>query len=115
MKKRPSVANSSPDTTPRRRRRLAESILVFAGCVLLIDGGFGEKGAVTIMKAREEYRQLERTLAAARAEGARLREEVRWLHEPAAIEDLARRELGLIKRGEKLFTIKDLTQAEAQH
>jgi len=29
-------------------------------------------------------------------------------HDPAAIEDAARRDLGLIKPGEKVFMIKDL-------
>ena len=48
-------------------------------------------------------------IASQKAENARLREEVRRLTEdPAAIEEVARRELGLIRPGEKLFIIKDV-------
>ena len=40
---------------------------------------------------------------------AKLRETARRLREdPAAIEEIARRELGLIKRGERVFIVKDL-------
>jgi cell division protein FtsB len=39
----------------------------------------------------------------------RLREEARRLREdPTAVEEIARRELGLIKPGERLFIVKDL-------
>ena len=42
-------------------------------------------------------------------ENARLREEARRLREdPSAIEEIARRELGLIVPGEKLFILKDV-------
>lgn len=62
-----------------------------------------------MMKARQQYRALEQSLANARAENSRLREDARRLREdPAAIEDIARRELGLIKPGEKLFIVKDI-------
>ncbi|MGE3405088.1 MAG: septum formation initiator family protein [Vicinamibacterales bacterium] len=38
-----------------------------------------------------------------------MREEARRLREdPSAIEDIARRELGLIRPGEKLFILKDI-------
>jgi cell division protein FtsB len=50
-----------------------------------------------------------------RAENARLREEAQRLQEDAsAIEDLARRELGLIKPGEKLFILKDVPQTDTR-
>ena len=50
-----------------------------------------------------------------RAENARLREEVRRLEEdPAAIEEIARRDLGLIRPGEKLFIVKDLPAPPAR-
>lgn len=97
-------------STPRRRgRRLLQYLLVFVSCVLVVDALVGEKGLIAMMKAREEYRVLEASLEAARAENARLREEARRLREdPAAIEEIARRELGLMKPGEKLFIIRDV-------
>ena len=98
-----------PGPAPARRRRLVQLTLVFGGCVLLLDAFVGEKGLVDMIRARQEHQTLERALATARRENDRLREEIRRLEEdPAAIEDLARRELGLIKPGEKLFTIRDI-------
>jgi cell division protein FtsB len=93
----------------RRGRRIVEYLLVFAGCVFLIDALVGTKGLLEMTKKRQEYRTLEQTLSRARLENARLREEARRLREdPAAVEDLARRELGLIRPGEKLFIVKDV-------
>jgi cell division protein FtsB len=97
-------------TTPRRRRRRAiQYVLVLIGCVIIVDALVGEKGLLAMKKARQQYHALEGSLDGARAENARLREEARRLREdPSAIEDLARRELGLIKPGEKLFILKDV-------
>jgi len=61
--------------------------------------------------ARREYSALERSLDRARVENAELREMARRLREdPAAIEEQARRELGLIKPGELLFIVKDISK-----
>ena len=77
--------------------------------MLVIDAVVGEKGLLAMIKARQQYRVLEQSLARARAENARLREDARRLREdPPAIEEIARRELGLIKPGEKLFIVKDV-------
>ena len=91
---------------------MVQYVLVFIGCVLVIDSLVGDKGLLAMMQAREEYRLLEQSLATARAENARLRDEARRLREdPDAIEDIARRELGMIKPGERLFIIKDIGPA----
>ena len=56
-----------------------------------------------------KYEQLSSAVARQRTENARLREEARRLRDdPTAIEELARRELGLIRPGEKVFIVKDL-------
>ena len=106
----PADDRSPAASTPRRRgRRALQYLLVAVSCVLVVDALVGEKGLIAMMKARQEYRALETSLAEARAENARLREEARRLREdPAAIEDIARRELGLMKPGEKLFIIRDV-------
>jgi cell division protein FtsB len=105
----------APDTTttsslPRRRRGRAVRYLVVAvGCVLIIDALVGDRGFLAMLKARQQYRTLDAGLARARAENAQLREQARELREnPQAIEEIARRELGLIRPGEKLFIIKDV-------
>ena len=108
MKKTLSLPESGGVQPRRRRRRAVQYALVFAGCIVIIQGLVGEKGLLTMLKARQQYRALETSLYASRTENARLREEARRLKEdPSAIEDLARRELGLIKPGEKLFIIRD--------
>jgi cell division protein FtsB len=105
---------SSPDKR-RRGRRAVQYLLVFVGCVLFLDALVGEKGLLETLKKRQEYRALEQSLVDVRAENARLREETRRLQEDAgAIEDLARRELGLIKPGEKLFILKDVPQTDTR-
>jgi cell division protein FtsB len=90
-------------------------VFLLAGVVLVIDALVGDKGLLAMIQARQEYRTLERSLTDVRAENARLREQARRLREdPAAVEDLARRELGLMKPGEKLFIIKDVGPKDPQ-
>ena len=105
-KSRPATETT---TTPRRRRRAVQYLLVFVGCVLVVDALVGEKGLLAMRKARQEYRSLAQSLTQARSENAQLREEARRLREdPGAIEELARRELGLLRPGEKLFIVRDV-------
>jgi cell division protein FtsB len=101
---------------PRRRgRRILQYAFLLAACVLVIDALVGDKGLLAMIQARQQYRTLERSLAEVRSENARLRDEARRLREdPSAVEDLARRELGLIKPGEKLFIIRDVAPKEPQ-
>lgn len=85
---------------------------MFIGCLVIVQGLVGDKGLLTMLKARQQYRALEASTEAIKAANARSREDIRRLkEEPSAIEELARRELGLIKPGEKLFIIKDVTPA----
>ena len=107
--KTPSAASRSNATAARRRRRRAiEYALLFIGCVLFVDALVGEKGLLETVKKRREFQVLEESIRRARAENALLREQAERLkNDPAAIEDLARRELGLIRPGEHLFILKD--------
>ena len=99
----------------RRRRRMVQYVLVFVGCVVLVDALVGDKGVLQMMKKEQEYRALERRLAAAQAKNAHLSAEARRINsDPAAIEEIARRELGLIKKGEKVFIIRDAGPAGAR-
>ena len=96
-------------TPPPRRRRTLEYVGLAIASVLMIDALVGDKGVLAMMQAREQYRELEVSLSDARSENVRLREEARRLREdPTAVEEIARRELGLIKPGERLFIVKDL-------
>ena len=79
---------------------------------MFIDALVGEKGLLETVKKRQEYHALEQSILRARAEKEELRQEARRLREdPTAIEEIARRELGLIKPGEHLFIVRDVPPA----
>jgi len=110
MKKPPESADQTSSLPRRRRGRIARVLVLVVGCVLIVDALVGDRGLLTMLKARDEYRALDQALARARTENARLRDEARRLREdPDTIEALARREIGLIRPGEKLFIVKDIT------
>lgn len=95
----------------RRGRRILAAFGFFVVCLLVVEALVGDQGLVATMRARRQYDQLSAELARLQAENGRLREEARRLREdPAAIEEIARRELGLMSPGEKLFIIKDITK-----
>jgi cell division protein FtsB len=114
--KRTTTNADQTSSLPRRRRgRVVRYLLVAVGCVLIVDALVGDRGFLAMLKARQQYRSLETSLARSRAENAQLREQARDLREdPRAIEDIARRELGLMRPGEKLFIIKDLKPADSR-
>jgi cell division protein FtsB len=105
-KKKPAPAR------PGRNTRLLQFLLLFAAAIIVIDGLVGDRGLLAMIQARREYDSAAAAVARQRAENARLREEARRLREdPAAIEEIARGELGLIKPGETLFIVKDVPPA----
>lgn len=112
-------------TTPKRpdrTRRIVQMLLLFIAAVIVVDALVGEQGLFAMLRARRQAEELAATIARKRAENARLREEARRLTDdssgrlvdPAAIEEVARRELGLIRPGEKVFIIKDLSPADTR-
>lgn len=98
--------------SPVRIRRIVHWLLLFVGSVIVVDGLVGDRGLLAMMRARHQYDELSATIARQRADNAHLRDEARRLTEdPAAIEEIARRELGLIRPGERVFIIKDVPPA----
>ena len=94
---------------PGRSRQIAHWLLLFVAAVIVVDSLVGEQGLLAMLRARKQYEELAATIARQRAENARLRDEARRLtDDPAAIEEIARRELGLIRPGEKVFIVKDV-------
>jgi cell division protein FtsB len=115
VKKAPSPPRSSSTTARRRGRRAIEYALLLIGCVVFVDALVGEKGLLETVKKREEFKVLEQSIRRARAENELLRQEAKRLRsDPTAIEDLARRELGLIRPGEHLFILKDRPPSEGR-
>jgi len=113
---RPTPARRTAETKqPGRGRRIAHLLLLFVAAVIVVDGLVGERGLLATLRARREYDELSATIARERAENARLREQARRLREdPDAIEEIARRELGLMRPGEKVFIIKDVAPAASK-
>jgi cell division protein FtsB len=83
--------------------------MMFAACALLVNGLFGERGLMDTIRARRAYSNAARDLDRLKRDNEALRERARRLRtDPATIESVARGELGLIRPGEILFTIKDV-------
>lgn len=94
---------------PHRGKRIVQLLVVLFAVIVMVDAVVGERGLLAMRRATRQYDELSAALARQRAENARLREQARRLQEdPTAIEELARRELGLIRPGEKVFIVKDL-------
>lgn len=97
----------------RRGGRMVRYLVGFVTFVLVIDAIVGDKGMLSLLRARRGFQGVEQSLQRARHDNAQLREEARRLREdPAAIEEFARRELGLIKPGETLFIVRDVPPSE---
>ena len=104
----PSIEAPAP---PRRQRDVAwlRRLLAFATCVLLANALFGDGGLGELLRARQQYQAVYSELAWLRQENAVLRERARRLAgDTATIEGVARDELGLMKRGEVVVTVRDL-------
>jgi cell division protein FtsB len=99
---------------PSRNRRIVQGLVLLVASIIIVDGLVGDRGLVAMLRARHEYDQLAASISRQRAENARLRDQARRLREdPGAIEEIARRELGLIKPGERVFIVKDVPPATA--
>lgn len=92
-----------------QRRRVLHLLLLFVASIFVAHALAGDRGLLALRRARRQHDELAATITQARAANARLRDEARRLRDdPSAIEEIARRELGLIKPGEKVFIVKDL-------
>src|SRR6187200_2435146 len=120
--RRPQMSQVTPPPPLRRRKpvpaapsllgpfrtRLLNYALGFVTVVLVVDALVGDKGLLDTIRARRQYAIVSGDLARKRLENAKLRDEIRRLtNDPAAIESLAREELGLMRDGEVLFIVRD--------
>ena len=108
--KRTSSDERAISVPPRkRRRRIVEAVVLAMGLLMLLDSLIGERGVLAMKRARVIHARQQEALDAERRETERLQEEVRRLtDDPKAIEDAARRDLGMMKPGEKVFMLRDL-------
>lgn len=87
---------------PRSNRVL----LAFAAAILLADALAGDRGLTATVRARHDRRALSAAIASLRAENAMLRARAQALkNDPATIEAVARQELGLLRRDEKVVLL----------
>jgi cell division protein FtsB len=95
--------------TRQRRRRLAHLLILSFAAIMLIDALVGDQGAVALSRARQEYRRMAAQVERLKSENAlRQQQNQRLREDQGALEEAARRDLGLMKPGEKVFIIKDL-------
>ena len=84
-------------------------MVVLIAMIVLADALVGEQSLSSGIRARRQYEAVGADLASLQGENARLREEVRRLREdPETIEYVARKDLGLARRGEILVVLKEL-------
>jgi cell division protein FtsB len=85
---------------------------VFASCGLLLNLLVGSRGLPALLQARRQYAALAADVMRVHSENARLRREIARLRtDPDTIEELARRELGFIRPGERVVIIRDAAPA----
>jgi len=97
----------------RTRRRWVQLALVFVAAALIVNALIGDRGLVAAVRARHEQDGLAASIAALKRSNQGLADEIRRLkHDPKAIEDVAREDLGLIRPGEVVFVVQDAPVAQ---
>lgn len=82
--------------------------LLLVSSIFIADALLGKGGLIDSFEARKRFSQLQQEIFQLQSENKTLRIRARRLREePSAIEETARRELGLIKQGELLFLLND--------
>ena len=103
---------TSQEIRTRRRRWLSYGLFAFS-LVLVVNAVVGENGYLATLRARQEYDALMTALTRLQTENQRLRDDSDRLRtDPAALEEAARRELGLVRPGETLVIVKDAKPSE---
>jgi cell division protein FtsB len=84
-----------------------KSVLLLILLLFLILGFFtffGDKGIIHLLRVQKELARIKETNVKIEEENRRLREEVsRLQHEKRYIEEIARKELGMVKEGEVIY------------
>jgi len=112
VSRNPESANRQAAPRAPGAQRFVTIVLVVATCALVANALVGARGLPAVLKARREHRAVSVELERIRQENADLRREVLRLRtDPEAIEELARRELGFISPGEKVFIVRDARPA----
>lgn len=82
-------------------------LLIVAATFEALFGFVRHGGGSDLLKERQQLEILNRQISALQEDNRRLRQEAQQLRQdPSAIEDVARRELGLVRNGEFLVTVR---------
>jgi cell division protein FtsB len=93
-------------------QRLLTILLLIGTAAVILNVLVGARGLPAVMKARRDHQAVSAELQRIRDENNLLRQEVlRLRSDPSAIEELARRELGFISPGERVFIVRDARPA----
>lgn len=113
IERRTARPRRKSDVAPRaevaaRRTKMVQLAIFAIAAVITIDAVVGEKGLLETFRARRAYAQQVSELNRLKQLNAHYRDYARRLKEdPAAIEEAARRNLGLVKPGEVLVIVRD--------
>ena len=90
----------------RKKAAILASIIVVVG--LLVGSLFGDRGLLQLVSQRERADALAREIEQLKADNFHLAADITALRrDPAAIERIAREELGLARPGETVFVIRE--------
>ncbi len=91
----------------RQRLLIVMQAIGAGGCVWLFVALFsGEMGLTRYLSMRDHARNLEQELSALHRENAILQRDItRLQHDPAKIEQLAREQLGYVRKGETVYQL----------
>jgi cell division protein FtsB len=97
-----------------RRASAATAVLLFVALGLVVDGIAGERGWLANRRGQQQEQRAQQALSAVRQRNEELRDLAKRLKErdSATIEEMARRERGFIRPGEKLFIIRDVPKGK---
>jgi cell division protein FtsB len=95
----------------RKKAAILASIIVVVG--LVVGSLFGDRGLLQLVSQRERRDALAREIEQLKSDNSRLADDIRALRQdPAAIERIAREELGLVRPGETVFIIREEPSAD---
>ena len=95
----------------RKKAAILASLIVVVG--LLVGSLFGDRGLLQLVSQRERADALAREIEQLKTDNSRLAADIGALRrDPAAIERLAREELGLVRPGETVFVIREGASAD---
>ena len=104
----------SPHDVRSRRRQLLTYALCFGVFVVFVNAVVGDNGYLATVRAGRDRVEIEQRLDRVLRENDQLEGDIKRLKEDqTALEERARGQLNLMKRGEKLFIVKDPKQPAA--